>query len=82
MIAAERRGAAEQFRRILRREGLRGFYRGYWASVALYVPSRYAPVWWPPPHIIIIIIVLVVEDDDDNNNDGVAFDYCYYRPRS
>ena len=60
MIATERRSAAEQFRRILRREGLPGFYRGYWASVALYVPSRYVGSGWGPPHIIIIILISII----------------------
>lgn len=44
MIAKERVRPVEQFRQILRQEGLPGFYRGYWASVALYVPS--SALWW------------------------------------
>ena len=44
MIAATRRGPLEQLRVIWAQEGLRGLYRGYWASLALVVPA--SATWW------------------------------------
>ena len=44
MIAATRRGPLDQLRCIWAQEGLRGLYRGYWASLALVVPA--SATWW------------------------------------
>ena len=44
MIAPVRTGPLEQLRVIWAQEGLRGLYRGYWASLALVVPA--SATWW------------------------------------
>ena len=44
MVATRRIGVAEKVRHIIRNEGVRGFYRGYWMSVGLFVPG--SGIWW------------------------------------
>jgi len=44
MVSANRVRVVDKVLAILRNEGLRGFYRGYWVSVSLFVPG--SAMWW------------------------------------
>lgn len=44
MVSENRIGLSAKVRSILAKEGIRGFYRGYWTSLALFVPT--SSMWW------------------------------------
>ena len=44
MISVKRISVVDKVKTILRTEGVRGFYRGYWMSVSLFVPG--SAIWW------------------------------------
>ena len=44
MISTRQVSVVDKVKGILRNEGIRGFYRGYWMSVSLFVPG--SAIWW------------------------------------